>query len=406
MRSRSTVASSGLRPRARRALAGAALAGCGAAILATASGRASAERRVIAAQADSVRLVRVGRFSRPTYVVSPPGDTRRQLVVEQRGVVRIVRDGSRLARPFLDLRRRVGCCGEAGLLSLAFAPDYARSRRFYVYYTTRSGSIAVDELRRSLRDPERAVAGSRRRVLRQRHRTANHKGGQLRFGADGMLYLGLGDGGPQGDPHRRGQDLGTLLGKILRIDPRARRGYRVPRSNPFVRRVGARPEIWAYGVRNPWRFAFTRRGALLLGDVGQNAVEELDYLPGRRGGQPRGGVNFGWSVFEGSRRFRPGDAPGHVPPVLERRHGPGGPCGIIGGFPVRDRSLATLRGRYVYGDFCEPGLRTVAIRRGRAVGDRAVGVRVSAMSSFGEDAQGRVYVMSVTGPVWRLAPTR
>ena len=355
------------------------------------------------AQSGSVGLELVGRFSRPTYVISPPGDARRQLVVEQRGVVRVIRDGVRVARPFLDLRQRVGCCGEAGLLSLAFAPDYARSRRLYVYYTTRSGSIAVDELTRSARDPELAVARSRRRVLRQRHRTDNHKGGQLRFGSDGMLYLGLGDGGPQMDPQRRGQDLRTRLGKILRIDPRVRRRYRVPRSNPFVRRPGARPEIWAYGVRNPWRFTFTRRGALLLGDVGQNEVEELDYLPGRRGRPPRGGANFGWSVFEGSRRFRAGDAPGHVAPILERRHGRGGPCGIIGGVVVRDPALPSLRGRYLYGDFCEPGLRSVTVVRGRAVGDRPLGVSVRAMSSFGEDAQGRVYAMSVTGPVWRLA---
>ena len=352
-----------------------------------------------------VRLVPVGRFSRPTYLTAPPGDRRRQFVVEGRGVIHVVRDGRRLGRPFLDIRRRVRCCGESGLLSMAFAPDYARSRRLYVYYTDRAGSIAVDEFRRSARSEDAALPSTRRTVLRQTHRTENHKGGQLRFGSDGMLYVGLGDGGPARDPRRRGQNLGTLLGKILRIDPRHGRRYRVPRSNPFLRRRGARGEIWAYGVRNPWRFSFTRAGSFVLADVGQDKVEEIDYVSGRRGRPPRGGYNFGWSIFEGRRRFRPGRAPGHVPPVLEHAHRPGGLCSIIGGHVVRDPALPALRGSYVYGDFCEPRLRAVDLSGGRARSDRAVGPRVDGMSSFGEDAQGRIYVTSVLGPVYRLAPS-
>ena len=356
------------------------------------------------AAAEGVTLVQLGRFTRPTYLTAPPGDRRRQFVLEARGAVRVVLDGRRLRRPFLDIRRRVRCCGESGLLSLAFAPDYARSRRFYAYYTDRSGSIAVDEFRRSAGSEDVALPGSRRRILRQTHRTENHKGGQLQFGADGMLYVGLGDGGPAGDPRRRGQDLGTLLGKILRIDPRHGRRYRVPRSNPFVRRRGARREIWAYGVRNPWRFSFTRQGSLVLGDVGQDRVEEIDYVPGRRGRPPRGGYNFGWSIFEGRRRFRPGSAPGHVPPVIEHLHRPGGFCSIIGGYVVRDPELPALRGRYVYGDFCDGRLRVASLARGRAAGDRALGPRLLGTTSFGTDAAGRVYVMSVGGQVYRLAP--
>lgn len=356
------------------------------------------------ADASGVRLVQLGRFSRPTYLTSPPGDLRRQFVVEARGVVRVVRDGQSLPRPFLDIHRRVRCCGESGLLSMAFAPDYARSLRLYVYYTDRSGSIVVDEFRRSAGSEDLALPGSRRTVLRQAHRTENHKGGQLQFGSDGMLYAGLGDGGPAKDPHRRGQDLGTLLGKILRIDPRHGRRYRVPPSNPFVRRRGARKEIWAYGVRNPWRFSFARQGSLVLGDVGQDKVEEIDYVAGRRGRPPRGGYNFGWSIFEGRRRFRPGRAPQHVPPVLEHRHRPGGSCSIIGGYVVRDPELPALRGSYVYGDFCDPRLRVVSLRVGRAQGDRSLGPRVAGTSSFGEDAGGRLYVMSTNGSVYRLAP--
>ena len=387
-----------------RAAAWLAVLGLGAAGLATAADAAQDESGPPVASAAAVKLERVGRFSRPTYLTSPPGDRRRQFVVEQRGVVRVLRDGRRLRRPFLDIRRRVSCCEEFGLLSLAFAPDYARSRRFYVYFTDRSGAVVVEQYRRSAANEERAVASSRRPVLRQVHRTRNHKGGQLQFGGDGMLYVGLGDGGPQRDPARRGQDLRTLLGKILRIDPRANGGYAVPRSNPFARRSGVRREIWAYGLRNPWRFSFTRRGSLALGDLGQNAVEEVDYVLGRRGRPARGPLNFGWSVFEGRSRFRPGAAPGHLPPVIERRHAGSAACGVIGGYVVRDRALRGLVGRYVYGDFCDTRLRVASLRLGRARGDRALGPRVQVTSSFGEDAQGRVYVMSVAGPVYRLAP--
>ena len=371
------------------------------------SGSKPADASVPAASAAAgFRLVEVGRFSRPTYLASPPGDRRRQFVVEARGTIRVIRDGKALSRPFLDIRRRVSCCGESGLLSMAFAPDYARSRRLYVYFTDRRGSIAIDEYRTSASGQDRALPRSRRTVLRQAHTTENHKGGQLAFGPDGMLYAGLGDGGPAKDPRRRGQNLRTLLGKIIRIDPRHGRRYRVPRSNPFGGRRGARKEIWAYGVRNPWRFSFTRHGSFVLGDVGQDMVEEIDYVAGRRGRPARGGFNFGWSIFEGTHRVRPGRAPGHVRPVLQHRHGPGGLCSIIGGFVVRDRALPSLRGRYVYGDFCNPELRVVSLRAGRAVGDRELGVRVKGASSFGEDAQGRLYVMSVQGPVLRLAPRR
>jgi glucose/arabinose dehydrogenase len=358
--------------------------------------------------AAKVGLKKVGRFSRPSYVTAPKGDTQRIFVVEQRGVIRVVKNGKKLRRPFLSIRKRVRCCGEAGMLSMAFAPDYARSRRFYVYYTARSGAVEVDEFKRSTKSRDRALPSSRRLVLTQPHPTNNHKGGQLQFGGDGMLYMGLGDGGPQKDPAKRGQKLSTKLGKILRIDPRHGKRYRVPRSNPFVGRKGVRPEIWAYGVRNPWRFSFTRQGSFVLGDVGQNKFEELDYLVGRRGHPPRGGANFGWSIFEGNSRFRPGSPAHYVKPILTRRHrgGAGGPCGIIGGYVITERSFGALRGRYVYGDFCDKRLRVVKLRKGRARGDRALGPRVPATSSFGQDARGRIYVTSVLGPVYRLVARR
>jgi len=353
-------------------------------------------------EARAVRLVRIGTFDSPTYVTAPPADTRRVFVVEQGGTIRVVRDGRRLSRPFLDISSEVSAGGERGLLSMAFAPDYASSRRFYVYFTDRDGDTRVQEFRRSRSSADRAHRSSRRQILAQRQPFSNHNGGQLQFGPDRLLYIGLGDGGSAGDPQGNGQSLGTLLGKILRIDPRRGRPYSVPRSNPFRGQSGARPEIYAYGLRNPWRFSFDRRtGDLTIGDVGQNEIEEVDFV--RRG---RGrGANFGWRVFEGRSRFSGGTARGHVPPVLERRHSQGD-CSITGGYVVRDRSLGSLYGRYVFGDFCNPRIRSARLRSGRATSHRATTLRVPGLSSFGEDARGRVYAASLNGPVYRLAPRR
>jgi glucose/arabinose dehydrogenase len=330
-------------------------------------------------------------------------------VVERAGRIIVIRDGHRLRRPFLDMRGSVQTGGESGMLSMAFAPDYALSRRFYVYYVDKAGFIRVDEFERARGSADRALPGSRRLLIRQAHRRFNHKGGQLQFGPDGMLYMGFGDGGGMGDPDRNAQNLGRLLGKLLRIDPRPAGGYGIPPGNPFAQRAGARREVYAYGLRNPYRFSFDRlSGDLTIGDVGQERVEEIDFVRNRRGRghAPRGGYNFGWSVFEGRHRFRAGSVPGHVPPVIERTHRQGS-CSIIGGYVIRDRSLGRpLYGRYVYGDLCDSRLRVAALRPGRARGDRLLGVRVSNLVSFGEDARGRVYAVSLDGPVYRLAPRR
>jgi glucose/arabinose dehydrogenase len=359
------------------------------------------------AQADGpLRLTRIGTFASPLFVTSPPGDNRRVFVVEQGGRIRVVRGGRTLRRPFLDVSAQIVSGGEQGLLGLAFAPDYARSRRFYVNYTNRSGDTRVVEYRASRRSRDVADAGSGRVVLRQDQPEPNHNGGHLAFGPDRMLYIGLGDGGGSDDQHGRrgnGQDLGSWLGKILRIDPRRRSGrpYTVPRDNPFRGRSGARPEIFAYGLRNPWRFSFDREGgALTIGDVGQNDVEEIDFASPERAR----GANFGWRPFEGTRRnFDDEDAPGHVEPVIEKSHDDGF-CSITGGYVVRDPALPALAGRYVYGDFCDGRIRSARLREGGASEDRAVDVpRVGPISSFGEDARGRVYVTSLDGPVFRLA---
>jgi glucose/arabinose dehydrogenase len=337
-------------------------------------------------------------------VSQPPDDPHHLFVVEQTGRIVVLRDGRRLAKPFLDLGDQVSCCGEQGLLSVAFAPDYAKSGRLYVDYTDPAGETRVVEYRRSDDDPLVADPGSRRVVLGVDQPFENHNGGLALFGPDRLLYIGLGDGGSQDDPSRNGQDLGTLLGKVLRIDPRASSGkpYTVPAGNPFVDRPSARPEIYSYGLRNPWRFSFDLlTDAFSIGDVGQNEFEEVDLVPRGEGR----GADFGWSAYEGLARFNDDqDAPNAVPPVLVYDHDAG--CSITGGYVVRDRGLPTLYGRYLYGDFCAGKLHSFAARPDRrATDDRPLGVQVPSLSSFGEDDAGHIYATSLEGPVYRLLGT-
>jgi glucose/arabinose dehydrogenase len=356
------------------------------------------------AAAGGVRLARVGTFDQPTYLAAPPGDRERRFVTEREGRIVLLRGGRRST--FLDISSRVQTGGESGLLSMAFHPGYGGNRRYFVYYVDNDGALVILQFRATA-NGNGTRKGSGRLVMRVPHPRFNHKGGQLQFGPDGMLYAGFGDGGGGGDPDRNAQSLGALLGKIVRIDPRSSGGYRIPRDNPFVGRAGARAEIFAYGVRNPYRFSFDRAtGDLTIGDVGQDEVEEIDFLPVASGARrPRGGVNLGWSVFEGNRRFRSGGAPGHVPPVIERTHDQGS-CSITGGYVLRDRALGALRGGYVYGDLCDSGLRVARLGAGGARGDRPLGPSVAQLVSFGEDARGRVYAVSLEGGVFRLAPRR
>jgi glucose/arabinose dehydrogenase len=349
-----------------------------------------------------VRLLPLGRFDQPTYVTAPRG-YRRRFVVEREGTIRVVRRGRVLRRPFLDVSDRVTTGGESGLLSMAFARDYASSHRFWVYYTDRDGFIQIDQFRVPTATPNRADPGSRRPVLRVPHHRFNHKGGQLQVGPDGMLYAGFGDGGAGGDPDENAQNLGRMLGKIIRIDPKPNGGYTVAASNPFHGRAGALPEIYAYGLRNPWRFSFDRRtGSLTVGDVGQDEIEEIDFVPSRSGGrQPRGGYNFGWDSFEGRNRYESGSAPGHIPPVLQHTHS-GGFCSITGGYVIRDPALGRgWTGRYIYGDYCDGTLRLARLRR-PAARSHATRMKVNGLVSFGEDGRGRVYAVSLDGPVYRI----
>jgi len=358
----------------------------------------------------AVALKRIGRFNAPVYVAGAPGFPRLLFVVEQSGKVRVLRGGRQLPRPFLDISGLVSSGGERGLLSIAFPPDYRRSRRFYVYYTDRQGDISIDEFKR--RSATRAAGGSRRAVIEIPHPTnSNHNGGQLQF-LGNLLYLGTGDGGSGGDPPNNAQNRNSLLGKLLRIDPRPSggRAYSVPAGNPFVSRRG-RGEIYSYGLRNPFRFSFdtvtARQPRIAIADVGQDRFEELDYttVAAARG------ANFGWDAFEGFSRYRDANSgtpnPGRtVKPIFAYPHSRGGSCSIIGGYVVRDRRLRELRGRYVYTDLCEGQLRSVVPHLHRAAQDHRLGLSVSTPSSFGEDRYGRIYVTSLDGPVYRLVPRR
>jgi glucose/arabinose dehydrogenase len=350
--------------------------------------------------ARGVRLKRIGSFESPLYVTAPPGDRRRVFVVEQGGRIYVLVGGKRVKRPFLDVSADITAGGEQGLLSVAFAPDYSRTGLFYVNFTDRSGDTRVQEFRRSGSNPNRAYRGSRRNVLFVDQPYPNHNGGLNLFGPDRLLYIGLGDGGSGGDPQNRAQNVDTLLGKILRIDPRrsGSKPYRSPTSNPFVGRNG-RDEIYAYGLRNPWRFSFDRKtGDLYIGDVGQNRFEEIDYA---KRGTARGN-NYGWSCFEGKSRYDPSrKCANPVSPVLTYPL-TNGNCAVSGGVVVRDPALPQLAGRYVYGDTCRGQIRSFRIGGGRATNDRALGPHVSNLSSFGQDARGRVYLASLDGPVYRL----
>ena len=354
--------------------------------------------------AGGVKLVSVGKFNMPLYVTAPPKDLRRVMVVQQGGRISVVRDGKSLGRPFLDISSRVTAGGEQGLLGLAFAPNYAKSGLFYVYFTRRDGKQEVAELRRATSD--RANAGSIRSVLVMDDPEANHNGGQLNFGPDGLLYIGTGDGGGGGDQHGaigNAQNLGSLLGKILRINPRraGSKAYSVPASNPFVGRAGARREIFSYGLRNPWRFSFDRvAGDLIIGDVGESAVEEIDFTTIA---QARGG-NFGWRVREGDRQFSDESVDGAIEPVIVRTHDEGW-CSVTGGYVVRDPALPSLRGKYLYGDFCKGIIYGARLSSSGASGNaRVAGLpQIAALSSFGEDARGRIYVVSLGGAVSRIA---
>jgi hypothetical protein len=368
--------------------------------------------------ARAVTLEPIGSFRQPIFVASDPGNSERLLVVEREGrVIEVGPGGSAL---FADLSSWVSCCeSERGLLSIAPAPGFASSGRFYAAYTGtlaaggQEGDVHVDSFRPG---PQGASNPIREPIISIGHAlNPNHNGGQLQFGPDGHLYVSLGDGGGGGDPLGSGQDTEALLGKILSIDPRPGEepAYAIPPGNPFVGGPG-RDEIWAYGLRNPWRFSFDRAsGGMVIADVGQGAREEIDYAPSFAPSVVAGaGANYGWNCREGFIAYSAAPAGcggGFTEPVFDYPHeDPGGGvahgCSIIGGYVVRDPSLGDLYGRYIYTDYCGGEIRSLVLPAvsGVASGDRSEGLAFARPTTFGEDACGRLYVASDQGGVYRL----
>jgi glucose/arabinose dehydrogenase len=342
-------------------------------------------------------------FNNPIYVTTPPGQSDPLYVVERGGTVETLVGGTVQPDPFLDIHERTTTDGERGLLSIAFDPDFSSNGLFYAYYTNNVGNIEVDEFHAN--SSTDADEQSRRQVIVVPHPGAgNHNGGTVAFGPDGYLYMATGDGGSAGDPNENAQNKTSLLGKMLRIDPHRAGGYRIPKGNPFAKRPG-RNEIYALGLRNPFRYSFDAlTGNVAIGDVGQDRFEEIDYET------PKSlrGANFGWDHFEGDHRFNyPGDNEARRPrhnyqrPIHDYPHSMGNV--ITGGVVVRDQSLPTLYGRYVYSDFSRGDLRSLVPKLRGAQGDRALGLHIDNPSSFWSAADGTVYVSSLTdGVVYRL----
>jgi glucose/arabinose dehydrogenase len=345
-------------------------------------------------------------LTRPVDLQSTAGDCR-LFVVEQRGRIVVVRDGSVVAAPFLDIVDRVRSGGEQGLLGLAFHPQYAQNGRFFVNYTDKGGDTHVAEFRAPVPSADVADPATERLLLFVEQPFANHNGGALAFGPDGFLYIGLGDGGSGRDPFGNGQNLGTHLGKMLRIDVNGAQPYTVPPSNPFLANAAARPEIWAYGLRNPWRFSFdSQTGDLLIGDVGQNAFEEIDLGLASRGG----GENYGWDITEASSCHEPAsgcDKTGLTLPIAEYGHGAQG-CSVTGGYVYRGRRMPGLHGTYFYADYCRSSIRSFRIVNGQAAEARDWSAQLSGnlgnVSSFGVDALGELYMVDHDGAIYRIEP--
>ena len=373
-----------------------------------------------------VTLQRVASLRQPVYLTQPPGQNSRLYVVQKRGAVRIIANDELLERPFLDIRRLVRSDlpgNDPGMVSIAFPPDYGGTGVFYVSYNDHQDALQVDEYRRNADNPLVADPSSRRPILRIPEPTEAHHGGQLVFGLDGHLWMGTGDGVPAGDPAGNAQNLELLLGKLLRIDPTpsstaatntaGQTAYTIPPDNPFVGRPG-RDEIWAYGLRNPRRFSFDRpTKTIAIADVGNDRYEEIDYLPVKRSR----GANFGWPAYEGFASFRGGIArSATVLPALAYPHDPG--CAVTGGYVVRDRRLARIRGReifgdYIFADYCTGKLYGFRPRPGRRPGkQRSFRFGIRYLSSLGQDNAGNIYVLTERGAdggkgsVYRLVPFR
>jgi glucose/arabinose dehydrogenase len=350
----------------------------------------------------NISLVKeTGGLTHPVHITNAGDDSRRLFVVEQGGRIRIIRADTLLAAPFLDISDRVLSGGERGLLSVAFPPGFAASGRFYVNYTRQPDGTTVIARYHLTADPDVAAQSSEEILLFISQPFPNHNGGQLAFGPDGFLYIGMGDGGSGGDPRNNAQNPGSLLGKLLRIDVESGAvTYAVPSTNPFILTSGYRPEIWALGLRNPWRFSFDRlTGDLYIGDVGQNLYEEVDFQPA----SSTGGENYGWKIMEASHCFQNPScsSDGLVLPVAEYAHTTGD-CSVTGGMIYRGQKYPGLQGVYLYGDYCSGRIRGLK-RDGGPFQNAILLDSAYIVTTFGEDETGNIYLADyASGTVYRV----
>jgi glucose/arabinose dehydrogenase len=341
-----------------------------------------------------------GSYNNPLYVTAPPSDTARLFVVEQAGTIRIVQHGQLLPTAFMDITGRVGSGGERGLLSMAFHPHYATNGFFYVNYTDLNGDTHVERFSVSAADSNVADTSSHKLILFVKQPYPNHNGGLVLFGPDGMLYIGMGDGGSGGDPQNRAQDPDSVLGRLLRIDVDGGDPYAIPNGNPYKGSGGA-PEVWALGLRNPWRFSFDPpSGQLYIADVGEVSWEEVDVEPAS---QP--GLNYGWRIMEGAHCFNPVPCSfaGLIFPRVEYSHADG--CAVIGGYVYRGTLSPGLVGQYFYSDLCAGWLRSFTFSN-NVVTSRTLwtpDIGLGSPRSFGQDARGEIYVVDGgAGTVYRI----
>jgi hypothetical protein len=340
-------------------------------------------------------------LSSPLFVTAAPGDRSRMFIVERTGQIRILRGGAILPTPFLDIGDRVSSGPERGLLGMAFPPDYASTAYVVVYYVDPGDNTNLSRFRVPLGTPDLADPASEDTLLTIAQPVGDHNGGMLAFGPDGFLYLSSGDGGCCGDPNGRGQDRTELLGSLLRLDVGPIGPYTIPAGNPWAGHPTFRHELWNYGLRNPWRFSFDRStGDLYIADVGDNSREEVTVLPGTSAG----GENLGWRIMEGSECFGGGlcDQSGLTLPALDYDHGEG--CSVIGGYVYRGRAMPGLRGAYFYSDFCAGWLRSFRWAGG-TIGDQRQYDLIDPselVTSFGEDADGELYMTTEAGNVYRI----
>ena len=354
----------------------------------------------------TVHLIAVtGSYNNPLYVTAPPGDTARLFVVEQAGTIRVVHHGQLLATPFLDISGRVLNSGEQGLLSLAFHPQYATNHFFYVDYVHQNAAAdtvyTIIERYTITADSNVGDSASHKLILRIVQPYPNHKGGLVTFGPDGMFYIGMGDGGSGGDPQNRAQTPDSLLGKLLRLDVDGGDPYAIPNGNPYKGGGGA-PEVWALGLRNPWRFAFDPpSGQLYIADVGEVSWEEVDVEPASQAG-----LNYGWRIMEGAHCFNPNPCnfAGLTFPRVEYSHADG--CAVMGGFVYRGALSPALVGEYFYSDLCSGWLRSFTFAN-NTVATRTLwtpDIGLSSPHSFGQDARGEIYVVDGgAGTVYRIS---